>query len=77
VAAVAAAQSQEAVRQDAALQEGVELGCDYVLLDGKWEQRVRAMADRAAQQGLRINLAKCFSKRNNGLDRFVTELEAH
>ena len=51
--------------------------CDYVLLDRKWEQRVRAMAKRSAHQGLRINFAKCFSKRNDGLNHFLNELEAH
>lgn len=51
--------------------------CDYVLLDGKWEQRVREMTRRYAQQGLRIDFAKCFSKRNDGLNRFINELEAH
>jgi hypothetical protein len=51
--------------------------CDYVLLDGKWEQRVRALTNRATQQGLHFTFAKCFSKRDNGLDRFLSELEAH
>lgn len=51
--------------------------CDYVLLDRKWEQRVREMARRFAHQGLRIHFAKCFSKRNDGLNRFLNELEAH
>jgi hypothetical protein len=51
--------------------------CDYVLLDGKWEQRVRALTNRVTQQGLHLTLAKCFSKRDNGLERFLSALEAH
>lgn len=51
--------------------------CDYVLLDRKWEQRVLAMAKRFAHEGLHIHLAKCFSKRNDGLNHFLNELEAH
>lgn len=49
--------------------------CDYVLLDGKWEQRVRAMTKRATQQGLRMSFAKCFSDRGNGLNDFLSQLE--
>lgn len=51
--------------------------CDYVLLDGKWEQRVRAMVLRTAQAGVDLVFAKCFSKRNAGLTRFLDELERH
>lgn len=50
--------------------------CDYVLLDGKWEQRVRTMTKRAMQQGLHMRFAKCFSKRINGLNDFLSDLEA-
>lgn len=50
--------------------------CDYVLLDGKWEQRVRALTSRVMQQGVPIKLAKCFSKRGNGLNDFLCQLEA-
>lgn len=49
--------------------------CDFVLLDGKWEQRVRAMAKRVTEQGLHMSFAKCFSKRDNGLNDFLSQLE--
>ncbi len=51
--------------------------CDYVLLDRKWEQRVQAMTDRAKKQKLDFKFAKCFSKRNDGLNRFLNELKAY
>jgi len=50
--------------------------CDYVLLDSKWEQRVHTMTKRATQQGLHMRFAKCFSKRDNGLNDFLSQLEA-
>lgn len=49
--------------------------CDYVLLDGKWEQRVRTMTKRTTQQGLHMSFAKCFSKRGNGVNDFLSHLE--
>lgn len=50
--------------------------CDFVLLDRKWEQRVQTMKNRFAKQGLNMHLAKCFSKRSNGLNDFLNQLEA-
>lgn len=49
--------------------------CDYLLLDGKWEQRVRTMTKRVKQQGIHMSFAKCFSKRKNGLSDFLNDLE--
>lgn len=50
--------------------------CDFILLDRKWEQRVQTMKNRITKQGLNMHLAKCFSKRSNGLDNFLNQLEA-
>lgn len=50
--------------------------CDYALLDGKWVQRVQAMSKRVTQQGLHMSFAKCFSKRGNGLNDFLGQLES-
>lgn len=49
--------------------------CDYVLLDSKWEQRVRAMVKRASNAGSDLSFAKCFSKRSAGLIRFLEDFE--
>lgn len=50
--------------------------CDFALLDDTWVQRGRSVKKRAAQQGLYMSLAKCFSKRDNGLIEFLDQLEA-
>ena len=50
--------------------------CDFVLLDGKWEQRVLALKQRADKYGFNIRLAQCFSKQRNGLEIFLQQLEA-
>jgi len=49
--------------------------CDYVLLDGKWEQRVQEMKRRLAKHGVNIKLAKCFSKKRDGVNRFLKDIE--
>jgi len=51
--------------------------CDFVLLDGKWEQRVYSLRRRAETQGFEIRLAQCFSKREGGLLNFLQQLEAY
>lgn len=50
--------------------------CDYVLLDGAWAERVRKMERRIVKSGSAMLLAKCFSKRDNGVERFLSDLEA-
>ena len=50
--------------------------CDYVLLDGKWEDMIRRMEHRIAKLELPITHARCFSERRNGLENFLLELEA-
>lgn len=49
--------------------------CDYVLLDGAWAERVNKMKQRIAKAGLKMPLAKCFSKRNYGVQAFLRDLE--
>ena len=49
--------------------------CDYVLLDGAWTERVEKMKQRIAKAGSTMPVAKCFSKRNQGVQAFLDELE--
>lgn len=50
--------------------------CDYVLLDGAWAQRVEQMRQRIDKTSMQMPIAKCFSKRNNGIAAFLADLEA-
>ncbi|MES2102834.1 MAG: hypothetical protein V4634_02360 [Pseudomonadota bacterium] len=50
--------------------------CDYVLLDGAWEERVAKMKKRVERNGSHMPLAKCFSRRDDGVRSFLSDLEA-
>jgi len=50
--------------------------CDYVLLDGPWVERVEKMRLRIAKSQINMPIAKCFSQRNNGVLRFLEDLES-
>ncbi len=50
--------------------------CNYVLLDGPWAERVDKMRQRIAKAGMSMPIAKCFSKRSNGVEAFLADLEA-
>ena len=51
--------------------------CDFVLLDRKWEQRVNTLRRRIEKkQEPQIRIAQCFSKRGNGVEKFLQQLEA-
>lgn len=50
--------------------------CDFVLLDSHWEEQVTQMRTRVSSTGLAFSIAKVFSMKSNGVDRFLTELEA-
>ena len=50
--------------------------CDYVLLDGPWSERVEKMRRRIAKTETNMPIAKCFSKRANGVEAFLTDLES-
>jgi hypothetical protein len=49
--------------------------CDYVLLDGPWAERVAKMKLRLAKSSMVMPIAKCFSRRNDGINAFLTDLE--
>lgn len=51
--------------------------CDYVLLDGKWEELYWRMVRRFAELDLQIRVAKVFSERRKGIELFLKELENH
>jgi len=50
--------------------------CDFVLLDGAWEARVETMRQRIADIDPGMVMARCYSRRNDGLGRFLTDLES-
>jgi hypothetical protein len=50
--------------------------CDYVLLDGPWAERVEKMRQRIVKAAMHMPIAKCFSKRGNGVAAFLADLEA-
>lgn len=50
--------------------------CDFVLLDGKWEEWFKQMERRVAHLALPFRHARCFSDRRNGLQVFLDQLEA-
>jgi hypothetical protein len=49
--------------------------CDYVLLDGPWAERVAKMKLRLDKSAMVMPIAKCFSRRNDGITAFLTDLE--
>lgn len=49
--------------------------CDYALLDKKWEALHERMVRRFAELALPIRVAKVFSKRRQGVEWFLKELE--
>lgn len=49
--------------------------CDYVLLDGPWSERVAKMKLRLAKSPMVMPIAKCFSRRNDGINAFLSDLE--
>ena len=49
---------------------------DYVLLDGPWTERVEKMRQRIVKAATIMPIARCFSKRGNGVAAFLADLEA-
>jgi hypothetical protein len=49
--------------------------CDYVLLDGPWAERVAKMKLRLAKSSMVMPIAKCFSRRNEGISAVLADLE--
>jgi hypothetical protein len=50
--------------------------CDFVLLDGKWCDKVSRADRRMRKAGMRHTLAKRYSRRGNGIADFLAALEA-
>ena len=50
--------------------------CDFVLLDGAWSNRVAKLKQRVANAGSLLPVATCYSRRDNGVERFLNDLEA-
>ena len=48
--------------------------CDFVLLDGAWDARVSKMKQRIERAGANMPVASCYSRRNNGVERFLEHL---
>lgn len=48
--------------------------CDYVLLDGAWADRVSKMKQRIQKAGTIMPVASCYSRRDNGVLRFLEDL---
>jgi hypothetical protein len=47
------------------------LYCDFLLLDSAWVARVNRVGERARGVGIEFALPQCFSKRDDGLRRFL------
>ncbi len=50
--------------------------CDFVLLDRNWEAQVAQMRTRVSASGMSFPIAKVFSRKANGVERFLNELDA-
>lgn len=50
--------------------------CDYVLLDGQWAAMVNDSRKRIANASVPIPVAKVFSKKANGIEEFLRDLES-
>ena len=50
--------------------------CDFVLLDGAWADRVAKLKQRIAAARSVLPLACCYSRRDDGVLRFLDELES-
>jgi hypothetical protein len=50
--------------------------CNYVLLDGHWATQVERAKKRITDGGLSFSMAKTFSGKANGMEKFLQELES-
>jgi hypothetical protein len=50
--------------------------CEYVLLDAHWATQVERARKRIAEARMSFPMAKVFSERANGIERFLKELES-
>lgn len=51
--------------------------CDFVLIDGAWTDRVSKMNQRVAKVGGIMPVARCYSRRDNGVLRFLADLDSY
>ena len=51
--------------------------CDFVLLDGAWAARVAKMKQRITSAGTGMPVARCYSSRNSGVQRFLDALDTY
>lgn len=51
------------------------LHCDFALLDRTWASKANQARDRLMRIG--IEVAECFSRRNNGVERFLQAIEGY
>jgi hypothetical protein len=51
--------------------------CDFVLLDGAWEDRVAKLKQRIKSAGTAMPVARCYSRRNNGVQQFLDALDTY
>jgi hypothetical protein len=50
--------------------------CDFVLLDGRWEEQVERARKRFKKAGLVFPIARTYSERRGGLARFIRDLDS-
>lgn len=50
--------------------------CDLVVLDGAWERRVNRLQETIDKAGISMPIARCFSKRNSGIERFIDAISS-
>jgi hypothetical protein len=50
--------------------------CDYVLLDGAWASRAAKLRQRITNASTFLPLARCYSRRNNGVLKFLSDIES-
>src|SRR5262249_47318897 len=48
--------------------------CDFVLLDKSWEDKVERIRKRLKAAGRSVPIARVFSGKENGIERFLCEL---
>jgi len=49
--------------------------CDFELLDARWIERIDKMKRRLAKSSMIMPLAQCYSRRKNGIEAFLKNLD--
>jgi hypothetical protein len=50
--------------------------CDFALLDAAWVERAGKMKQRFEKSATPVSFAKCYSRRNGGVEEFLRDIEA-